>query len=408
MPLTRRQVYFRRRLAVFGVLALVLAILVYLPLTLLAPLKAAALTITTPDEPVPAVPALAWPGYGASAIGAVGFPGVLAQSGETTALPIASITKVITALVVLQAHPLAVGEDGPTVTMTSADAALYGSYLAQNGTVAPVRAGLQLTELQLLELMLVKSANNYAMSTAMWAFGSQDAYLDATHTWLTAHGLTGITVLEPTGINPANVGETDDLVELGRIALTDPVIASIVNTTSVDIPQVGVLPNTNELLGQDGVDGIKTGTLDPFGANLLFSADYLIGGTTVTVIGVVLGGPNHDVLDHDILALLATVSSNFTEVEVAAAAEPFATYQADWGASTQAVAAGRTTLVTWAGTAVTADVEVSDLRTGHAGALVGAVTFTSGTQTVTVELDLGTDLDDPGPLWRLTNPAALF
>lgn len=392
----------------FGSLGLLLASLIYLPLTLLAPLPAAAVTVAAPVEPTPEVPALAFPGYGASAIGAVGYPGVLAQSGATTPLPMASISKVITALVVLDAHPLAVGESGPVATMTSADAALYGAYLAQNGTVANVRAGMTFTELQLLELTLVKSANNYTMSMVLWAFGSQDAFLAATNTWLAAHGLTGIVMVEPTGINPANVAPVDQLIELGRIAIEHPVVADIVSRTTADIPQVGVLPNTNELLGINGVDGIKTGTLDNFGANLLFSADYLVGETTVTVIGVVLGGPDHDVIDSDILTLLGTVVGNFTEVEVAADAEPFATYEAAWGDTTQAVAADRTALLTWAGAPITTEIDADDVRIGDAGDNVGDVTFTSGPMSVTVDLELAVDLNDPGPWWRLTNPAALF
>ncbi len=132
-----------------------------------------------PRSPPPRCPRSRFPGTARAPIGAIGYPGVLAQSGATTPLPMASITKVITALVVLEAHPLAVGESGPVATMTSADAALYGTYLAQNGTVANVRAGMTFTELQLLELTLVKSANNYTMSMALWAFGSQDAYLAA-------------------------------------------------------------------------------------------------------------------------------------------------------------------------------------------------------------------------------------
>lgn len=406
--LSRRRVYRRRRIVVFGGLGLTLASLIYLPLTLLAPLPAAAVTVVTPEDPAPEVPALAFPTYGASAIGAIGYPGVLAQSGATTPLPMASITKVITALVVLDAHPLAVGESGPVVTMSSADAALYGSYLAQNGTVANVRAGMTFTEQELLELTLIKSANNYAMSMALWAFGSQDAYLAATNAWLAEHGLTGIVDLEPTGINPANVAPVDQLVELGRIALENPVIADLVNRKTADIPQVGVVPNTNALLGINGVDGIKTGTLDDFGANLLFSADYTVGETTVTVIGVVLGGPDHDVIDNDILALLGTVVGNFTEVEVAADAEPFATYKATWGDSAQAVAADRTTLLTWAAAPITTDVDTEAVRTGDAGEDVGDITFTSGPMSVTVDLELAVDLDDPGPWWRLTNPAALF
>jgi D-alanyl-D-alanine carboxypeptidase (penicillin-binding protein 5/6) len=406
--LTRRQIYRRRRIAVFGGLALLLTSLIYLPLTLLAPLKPALVTVAAPVDEAAPVPALDFPGYGASAIGAVGYPGVLAQSGATAPLPMASITKVITALVVLDAHPLALGESGPTATMTAADAALYGTYLAQNGTVSTVRAGMTFTERQLLELTLIKSANNYTTSMAVWAFGSQDAFLAAARAWLAEHGLDQIVINEPTGIDRSNVGPVDQLIELGRIALADPVIAQIVATPQVDVPPFGVLPNTNLLLGRDGVDGIKTGTLDDFGANLLFSADYLVGESTVTVIGVVLGGPDHDVIDRDILELLDTALANFTEVEVAADAETFATYTAAWGESVAAVAGERTTLLTWAGTPVTVEVSTDDVRTGRAGEDVGDLVFTSGPTTVRVDLELAADLDDPGPWWRLTNPVALF
>jgi D-alanyl-D-alanine carboxypeptidase (penicillin-binding protein 5/6) len=407
-PLSRRQIYRRRRVAVGGGIMLLLSTLVYLPLTLFAPLQAAAVTVSTPEEPVPAVPGLDFPRYGASAIGALGYPGVLAQSGSDAALPMASITKVITALVVLESHPLAVGEEGPTATMTAADAALYGSYLAQNGSVSTVSAGMTFTERDLLELTLIKSANNYATSMALWAFGSQDAYLEATRTWLEAHGLDEIVVTEPTGINPANVAPVDQLIELAKIALQNPVVAEIVATKKAEVPQVGVLPNTNELLGISGVDGIKTGTLLDFGANLLFSADYTVGESAVTIVGVVLGGPNHDQIDADIVDLLGTAVDNFTEVEVAADAETFATYEALWGDSVGAVAADRVTLLTWAGAPIEVEVVTVDVRTGTAGEDVGDIRFTSGPKTATIDLELAADLDDPGPWWRLTNPALLF
>jgi D-alanyl-D-alanine carboxypeptidase (penicillin-binding protein 5/6) len=48
------------------------------------------------------------------------------------------------------------------------------------------------------------------------------------------------------------------------------------------------------------------------------------------------------------------------------------------------------------------------VRIGDAGDDVGDVTFTSGPLSVTVDLELAVDLDDPGPWWRLTNPAELF
>ena len=406
--LSRRQIYRRRRIVVFGGIALLLAALVYLPLTLLAPLRAAAVTLEVPQEPVVASTPLAFPGYGGSAIGALDRPGLLGQAGSTDPLPMASITKVVTALVVLEAHPLAPGEAGPSTTMTAADVGYYGEYLAQNGTVSSVRAGMTFTQRELLELTLVKSANNYTKSLMMWAFGSQEAYLEATRAWLAAHGLDRIVVNEPTGIDRGNVGPTDQLVELGLLALAQPTIAEIVATPAVGIPNLGVLPNTNALLGVEGVDGIKTGTLDDFGANLLFSADYPVGSSTVTLVGVVLGGPSHSRIDDDILTLLRSTIANFSEVEVVADGQRFGVYDTLWGDSAAAVASEAVTLLVWGEESIATEVVTEDVTTGEAGEDVGDVIVRVGERSVTVDLELALDLDDPGPWWRLTHPALLF
>ncbi len=412
--LSRRQVYRRRRIVVFGGVALALATLVYLPLTLLAPLPAAAVTVTAPQEAVPPTVPLVFPEYGASGIAAVGVDGVLGpsdllgQSGSTDPRPMASITKVITALVVLESFPLALGEAGPTVTMSGVDVGYYGEYLAQNGTVSTVQAGMTFTERELLELTLVKSANNYTKSLMMWAFGSQDAYLAAARAWLADHGLDRIVVNEPTGIDPSNVGPVDQVVEVGRIALGHPVVAEIVATPEVGVANLGALPNTNALLGVDGVDGIKTGTLDDFGANLLFSADYAVGSSTVTLVGVVLGGPSHDRIDSDILALLASTIANFSEVEVAADAEVFAAYATVWGVEASAIASERASLLVWSADPLESEVVTEDVTTGLAGDDVGDLVFRAGSRSVTIDLELALDVPDPGPWWRLTHPGALF
>lgn len=401
-------VYRRRRITVFGGLGLALVIAFYLPLTTLAPLRAADPVPVAAEVPVAAAADLAWPGYGAAAIGAVGYPGVLARAGSTDALPMASITKVITALVVLDEKPLGVDESGPTYVTTSADVALWSTYLAQRGKVAPVSAGMSLTQRQLLELTLIESANNYATTLARWAFGSDAAFVEAASDWLDARGLDGIRVVEPTGIDARNVGTVDALVALGALALADPVVAQIVETERSTVPGVGAIENTNELLGSLGVDGIKTGTLDSFGANLLFSAEQSVGAHTVQVVGVVLGGPDHDVLDAGISRLLGTVAEGFHEVVVADAGEPFANYRTVWEAEATAVAASTETLLVWSDSPVTMDVQLDELRDGDAGDPLGRATFSSGPATVSVDLVLDVDVDDPGPWWRLVNPAALF
>ncbi len=233
---------------------------------------------------------MSYPSYGASAYGAVEYDGVLGSAGSADALPIASITKVVTALVVLDAFPLAMGETGPTLTFDDTDVQYFDDQIAVDGTRQPVTAGSSLSEHDVLELMLMASANNYALSITKWAFGTPEAFIAATTSWLTEHGLSSTSIREPTGLDAANTSTAADLVQLGKLALEHPVVAAIVRTPVADVPGIGAVENRNILLGIDGIDGIKTGTLDESGANLLFSADRTIGSEVVTIIGVVLGG----------------------------------------------------------------------------------------------------------------------
>lgn len=379
----------------------------YVPVTLLSPLDAAAPVIaeyTAPDLPVSE---LAWPGFGASAIGADGYQGVLAASGSAEPLPIASISKIITALVVLDARPLVGAEPGPAITLSPADAALYDSYLRQNGTVARSRAGLVFSQRQMLEISLVASANNYTESLASWAFGSVPAFAVAADSWLDERGLDDTVLVEPTGMSPQNTSTAADLVALGRIALDDPIVSTIVSTPAVTLPELGRLLNTNRLLGMDGVDGIKTGNLDGIGANLLFSADYTIGSSSISVVGVVLGAADRDALYAVVDALLASIQSGFREVRLTAAGDTFATFTTPWESTARAVAAEDASVLLWRDTAVTADIDVDEIvsdRFGRMPGEIGAVVFTAGPATVSVPLELDVPIEEPDPWWRLTHP----
>lgn len=408
MPLNRAQIYRRRRVTVFGTVALLLSAGFYAPMTLLAPLDRVAAQVLPYVAPTTEKPELAFPGYGASAIGAVGFDGVLAKSGVETPLPIASLTKVVTSLVVLERHPLAEDEEGESIGFTSADVRIYHDYLAENGKVLPVRAGIQLSQRDVLELVLVGSANNYAQALVNWAFGSEQEYAKAAVDWLADNGLAETTIVDSTGMSPSNTSSSSDLIELGKLALAHPIVSEIISLKTVEIPHVGSVSNTNELLGIDGVDGIKTGTLDEAGACLLFAADYLVGSETVTVVGVMLGGANHDELDAHIRALLATVTPGFQEVVLTTAGEPFATYTTPWGGTAVAVAAHSASVVIWADTPISALVETEEVALAAQGNTVGSIHFAFGEKRVSIPLQLESPIEDPGAWWRLTHPAEMF
>lgn len=408
MPLTKRQVYARRRFAVLGLAGVLLASGVYAPLTLLAPISPALAQVDSFVAPETPAAELGWGEFAGSAVGAVGFDDVLASSGSEAQLPIASITKIVTALVVLEKHPLDLAIPGPTIEFTQADVNIRQKFVAINGNVSPVRSGLTLSQRDVLNIVLIESANNYAESLATWAFGSEEAYILAAQAWLADNSLTNTTITDSTGMSPSNTSTPSDLVQLGKLALANPLISEIVSTKQVSIPQIGVYENRNELVGVDGIRGIKTGTLDESGACLLFAADYLIGETPLTVVGVVLGAVDHDQLRAHVTTLLMQVKAGFSEVTLAAKGEAFAKYNTDWGDSSTAIAASTQTALVWSDAPITLLVKAEKVSLADAGLSVGELNFGVNGRIFTVPLILSETIADPGPWWRLFHPIQLL
>ncbi|MBF4626253.1 D-alanyl-D-alanine carboxypeptidase family protein [Curtobacterium flaccumfaciens] len=394
-----------RRPVTISVVAVLLLVAGYLVAAAVVPFGPASASTTTYSAPKTTVPALSFPGYGATAVEATDFPESLRTSGDTKPRSIASITKVVTALVVLDEKPMAVGESGPSIRFTKQMEGLYAKYAAQNGEVAPMPAGLKLTEHQTFQVMLMKSANNYAGALAIWAFGSIAAYEHAANDWLDEHGLDDTTIHEPTGLDPDNTSTATDLVELGQLALANPVVKDIVGTQDVTIPTVGEIENSNKLLGLDGIEGIKTGTLDEAGACLLFAATYERGGKDVTVVGVMLGGVDHDSLDVDVQRLLRSVADNFQVVTLTHQGQTFGTFSTPWQDEADAVTTKAAEVLVWGKTTVTAKAKLEQVTFGTKGERVGQVRFRiSDHDPVTVPLVLERTIDDPGVWWRWTNP----
>ena len=89
-----------------------------------------------------------------------------AESWHDSVVPIASLTKMMTAYVVLKKLPLAQGETGPCITVTSDDVANYEQMKSATSRAVLVVAGEQLCEIDLLNGLLVHSASNYAVLLA--------------------------------------------------------------------------------------------------------------------------------------------------------------------------------------------------------------------------------------------------
>jgi D-alanyl-D-alanine carboxypeptidase (penicillin-binding protein 5/6) len=405
--LNRKQVYRRRRIAVFGVVAVLLVALLYVVGSIVAPVPATA-AVTQHEKALTQTAAqLAWPGYGSAAITAPDYPGATEYHGSDASMPIASMTKTITALVVLSAKPLDGSSEGPTIAFTQKDVDIWNEVIADGGSWAPVKAGTSMTEKQALTAMLLPSANNYAISLANWAFGSTAKYVSAANAWLKDKGFSGTKVVTPDGLDPANVSTTKDLIGLGKLVLASPVLSSIVSQKSATLPGAGAQDNTNALLGVDGVDGIKTGNTDEAGFCLLFSAEVPVGKVKVRVLGVVLGAADHDTLWAGVTGLLTSMQAGFHEVDAATTGQAFGSYTTPWGASSNLVATSGQSFVVWSDTPIQVDLTTRPIQSGFKGDVVGSITFTLNGSTKTVDLALAKDVPDPGFGWRLAHPGGL-
>lgn len=261
------------------------------------------------EAPPPTVSAtdLSWPAEGAAAV-AIGDGETLTPSDEPHAM--ASVTKLVTALLVQHAEPLAPGDTGPGYHFVEKWNDSYEQYLARDESALPVPAGGVLTQYQLLQGMLLGSACNYADILVEEIWGDDATFAAAATEFLAAQGIEEITVVEPTGIDPANTATPSALIELGRLALADPVIAEIVAMPKVELPGAGLVENTNDLLADRGVVGLKTGTLD--GSNLLSAKDITIGDQTVRVFAVVLSQPDDEARFVASRALYSSVEARLT------------------------------------------------------------------------------------------------
>jgi D-alanyl-D-alanine carboxypeptidase (penicillin-binding protein 5/6) len=348
----------------------------------------------------PAQPPL--PVAGAALVAVSGL-GTLGSNGQSAPRPIASVTKVMTARVVLKGHPLRPGESGPAITLTAADAARYLQMLVQDQSALPVAAGMQLTQLELLQGLLIPSANNFAEILAAWDAGSVEAFVAKMNAEARALGMSSTTYADPSGFSPRSVSTPQDLLLLERAVMQDPVFASIVNTPSVRLPGIGPVSNVNQILGQEGIVGIKTGFTEEAGGNLAFAARRRVGNREVEVLGAVLGQTDRPAAFEATRRLLASVGNGLQVVRVATAGQPVATIKPQWGDAVDVVVAADVEMLLWPGMALQAKVELAELKTPLAeGAEVGSLTLTLGEQSERVALRLSKRLDGPSLLWRLS------
>ena len=255
-------------------------------------------------------PPIVWPETGAFAV-QTGDATALSPGAET-ALPIASLTKLVTVLVVLDELPLAPGETGPTFTMDAADVAAYEQQRSVGGQALAVRTGDLLTQRDLLELVLVASSNNHAVSLVRHVFGDEERFLAAARDWLASHDLGSARIADATGMSPGNQVSAADLLRLAGLAEDSPVVRALATqdrtstVPSADDSAPRSVAATNDMLGAMGIDGLKTGHTDDAGYTAIITAPLDSSepdGSRVTI--VVLGAPSEAQRSLDVARLLA-------------------------------------------------------------------------------------------------------
>ena len=159
-----------------------------------------------------------------------------------------------------------------------------------------VRRGEVLTERQALAALLLPSANNVAIMLARHVAGSVGAFVKQMNRQRPAWACRNTTYTDPSGYRESTVSTAGRSAGARAGAMRNRMFAGMVATESYVLPVAGTVHNTDELLGAHGFVGIKTGSDDAAGGCFMFRALRTIEGSPVTITGVVLGQPGHNLV----------------------------------------------------------------------------------------------------------------
>lgn len=349
---------------------------------------------------------LPWPDDGIAAIGAVGY-GVLADDGHSDqVVPIASIAKLFLALALQQERPIEEGQQGETIVFDQADAARFASTIEEDGSSYPIEAGDRLTQQEALQALLIPSANNVADSLVAWGFGSEAGYLDYVSDMNEQLGLEQTVIADASGMSPASVSTPRELIAVAEAVLADPVLAEIIAQPQLVIDEsLGPVFNTNQLLSEQFVLGVKTGTTDEAGANLIFSANYpLTEDISETIIGVTLGQSERDVNTEVSSQLLISSFEIFGFIEVVEENTVVATYDVPWGDDVEVITNGGITAAGWLGQAYEPEADIDVLMPPiDLSQEVGALAVVAGSRTSEVPIVSTGVVGEPSFWWSYRN-----
>ncbi|NYV78676.1 D-alanyl-D-alanine carboxypeptidase, partial [Streptomyces sp. UH6] len=393
---------------VVALLAIVLAIV-----QMVRPLPEPSLVLTAEDthrfggDPV----ALPWPGEGQGWMDVTGI-GTVDHFGDQKPVPIASVTKSMTAYVIMKENPLKPGEAGPDIPV-DALAEKEGGYdkTGDESTLNSVKEGDKLSLRDALSAVMIPSANNIARLLARWNAGSESAFVEKMNKTAQELGMKNTTYTDPSGLKASTVSTAEDQVKLGVEMMKMPGMVDITAQGSWKDPYGNLHYNYNTLVPYDGAIGIKTGSTTKAGGNLLFAATKEVGGETVTLVGAVLGQHKSPILDTvnavSKTAMLATQEALAAET-ILKKGDIVGHVDDGLGGRTPVVVSEDVTAVGWAGHEVKLTFEPKESlpHVASAGTEVGTLTVGDAEGgAVKVPVQLQGDLAEPGVGAKLTRIA---
>ncbi|WP_435174046.1 D-alanyl-D-alanine carboxypeptidase [Actinacidiphila sp. bgisy145] len=401
-----------RRFKIWTPLVVLLAV-VFVVVQAVRPLPSPHLTLTASPtftfSGTPLTRTMPWPSEGQSVAEVEGL-GSLGVHGKQTPVPIASLTKVMTAYVILHDHPLSGSQGGPTITVDAQAAKEAGS---DDQSTAPVKEGQRFDERRMLQLLLIPSGNNIARLLARWDAGTQEAFVAKMTATAKRLGMAQTTYTGASGIEETTVSTSVDQLKLAREVMKNDVFRSVVALPNVDIPGVGRIYNNNNDLVKVGVVGIKTGSSTPAGGALMWAAHKTVDGKQQLVLGVVLQQRGGTTVDDSLQtaltrsqALIESVQGGLGSATVVKKGTVVGTVDDGLGGSTPIVTTKDLTAIGWAGMKQELTLTAADGGVPHhaaAGTEVGTLSLGTGAARTTVPVALGSDLSEPGFGAKLTH-----
>jgi serine-type D-Ala-D-Ala carboxypeptidase (penicillin-binding protein 5/6) len=292
---------------------------------------------------------------------------VLFAKRATERRQMASTTKLMTALLALEnARPMTV--------FTAADYAA-----APIESQIGLRPGERMTVRDLLEALLLESANDAAVTLAEGISGTEQAFVAAMNARAEQLGLESTSYANPIGFDdPLNYSTAGDLARLTLELMRRPRFARVVDMPVAELESGArprVIDNRNTLVAAyPFVDGVKTGHTMQAGYVLIGAGAGRAGGR---VISVVMGEPNESARDADTLALLRWGLARFQRVRVLDERRAMARAKVEYRDENAALVPARSAVVTLRdGEQVRRRVTAPQQLEGPlpAGARVGSVT----------------------------------